>query len=103
MRQRWVEYEKGTAKSKKFWISLFSELVRTVLLYWQIRVPRCLGSKAQVVQQTGLLEKLIPTPGILSTFSETPRRVETEAPMVGEHNEEVYCEILGFDGEYISK
>jgi CoA:oxalate CoA-transferase len=45
----------------------------------------------------------IPIPGVVPRFSETPGRVETRAPKVGEHNREIYCQILGFNDEYYSK
>jgi len=45
----------------------------------------------------------IPIPGVVPKFSETPGRVEKRAPIVGEHNKEIYGEILGFDEEYISR
>jgi crotonobetainyl-CoA:carnitine CoA-transferase CaiB-like acyl-CoA transferase len=45
----------------------------------------------------------IPIPGVVPKFSETPGRVESRAPKIGEHNEEIYGEILGFDKDYISR
>lgn len=45
----------------------------------------------------------IPIPGVVPKLSETPGGIERRAPMAGEHNEEIYCNILGFDKEYISR
>lgn len=36
-------------------------------------------------------------------FSETPARVERPAPVVGEHNEYVFGELLGMDGQEIAR
>lgn len=53
------------------------------------------------LDHTGLGE--IPIPGVIPKFSETPGRVESRAPKIGEHNEEIYGQLLGFDKDYISK
>jgi len=45
----------------------------------------------------------IPVPGVTIKMSETPGKVERRAPAVGEHNEEVYAEYLGFTSEEVSK
>ena len=39
----------------------------------------------------------IPVVGIPVKLSETPGRIETHAPGLGEHNEEVYRDLLGYD------
>ncbi|MBI4307603.1 MAG: CoA transferase [Chloroflexi bacterium] len=36
-------------------------------------------------------------PGLPVRFSETPWRITSAAPLLGEHNEEVYCGLLGMD------
>jgi crotonobetainyl-CoA:carnitine CoA-transferase CaiB-like acyl-CoA transferase len=35
-------------------------------------------------------------------FSKTPWRLESAAPLLGEHNERIYCERLGYDREELS-
>ncbi|PON13727.1 hypothetical protein C2W62_32820 [Candidatus Entotheonella serta] len=35
--------------------------------------------------------------GLLMQLSKTPWRVRLPAPLLGEHNMEVYCEELGYD------
>lgn len=39
----------------------------------------------------------VPLPGIAAKLSETPGEVRTPAPKVGEHNSEVYLDLLGID------
>jgi len=38
----------------------------------------------------------VPVPGIPIKLSRTPGRIKTTHPMLGEHNEEVYCHLLGY-------
>ena len=54
----------------------------------------------QMVQQFdyGALGKL-PIPGTPIKMSETPGTIKTPSPRVGEHNEEVYGDLLGISGE----
>ena len=35
-------------------------------------------------------------PGILFKMTETPNRLRTPPPLLGEHNEEVYLDLLGY-------
>jgi len=42
-------------------------------------------------------------PGAFALTSETPPGVSRRAPLIGEHNREVYEEIVGLTGEDISK
>ena len=42
-------------------------------------------------------------PGAFAVLSETPLKVTRRAPLVGEHNQEIYKSILGLTGEEISK
>lgn len=44
----------------------------------------------------------IPVPGIPVKLSLTPGSINTPAPKLGEHNEEVYCRLLGFSSEKLS-
>jgi crotonobetainyl-CoA:carnitine CoA-transferase CaiB-like acyl-CoA transferase len=45
----------------------------------------------------------IPVPGVTIKMSETPGKIERRAPNPGEHNEEVYSEILGLKPEELSR
>jgi crotonobetainyl-CoA:carnitine CoA-transferase CaiB-like acyl-CoA transferase len=45
----------------------------------------------------------LPLSGIAIKMSETPGSIERRPPKVGEHNEEVYVDILGLSSEEISK
>jgi crotonobetainyl-CoA:carnitine CoA-transferase CaiB-like acyl-CoA transferase len=45
----------------------------------------------------------IPVPGIPIKLSLTPGSINTPAPKLGEHNEEVYCGLLGFGSEKLSQ
>jgi crotonobetainyl-CoA:carnitine CoA-transferase CaiB-like acyl-CoA transferase len=42
-------------------------------------------------------------PGAPYKLSETPWKVDKPAPLLGEHNEEVYCQRLGYSREELSK
>lgn len=42
-------------------------------------------------------------PGAFALASETPPKVSRRAPLIGEHNKEIYSDILGFEAEEISK
>jgi crotonobetainyl-CoA:carnitine CoA-transferase CaiB-like acyl-CoA transferase len=41
----------------------------------------------------------VPLPGIPVKLSETPGKIETNAPRLGEHNEEIYCGLLRYSQE----
>jgi CoA:oxalate CoA-transferase len=41
----------------------------------------------------------IPVPGIPIKLSLTPGSINTPSPKLGEHNEEVYGDLLGFSSE----
>jgi len=45
----------------------------------------------------------IPSPGVAIKMSETPGTIERHAPKLGEHNEEIYCGLLGFSPEKLSQ
>jgi len=45
----------------------------------------------------------IPAPGVLIKFSETPGKIDRPAPKLGEHNEEVYCGLLGLRKEDVEE
>lgn len=38
----------------------------------------------------------VPVPGVVVKLSETPGRIESPAPAVGQHNKEVFCGLLGY-------
>jgi crotonobetainyl-CoA:carnitine CoA-transferase CaiB-like acyl-CoA transferase len=48
------------------------------------------------------LERL-PISGMPIKLSKTPGRIETRAPRVGEHNDEIYRGLLGYDRERIAE
>jgi crotonobetainyl-CoA:carnitine CoA-transferase CaiB-like acyl-CoA transferase len=45
----------------------------------------------------------IPLPGIPVKLSQTPGDIQSVAPMIGEHNEEVYCGLLGMSAEELDR
>ena len=45
----------------------------------------------------------VPVSGVVTKLSKTPGRVETGGPMIGEHNEEVYCGLLGLSLEELER
>jgi len=45
----------------------------------------------------------IPVPGIQARLSKTPGKVVTRAPRVGEHNQEIYKDLLGYDDDFIKE
>lgn len=45
----------------------------------------------------------VPLPGPAIKMSETPGAIEMPAPKAGEHNQEVYSSLLGFDSEQLGK
>ena len=45
----------------------------------------------------------VPLPGIVPKFSQTPGRIQRRAPMVGEHNSEIFCGLLGLSTEELSR
>jgi len=45
----------------------------------------------------------VPVIGSLIKMSDTPMHIEPTFPMIGQHNEEIYCGLLGYDREYIEK
>jgi crotonobetainyl-CoA:carnitine CoA-transferase CaiB-like acyl-CoA transferase len=45
----------------------------------------------------------IPIPGLPIKLSLTPSSINSPAPKIGEHNEEIYCELLGFSQEQLNK
>ena len=45
----------------------------------------------------------LPIIGIQAKLSKTPGRVKTRAPRVGEHNDEIYQGLLGYDKELLNE
>ncbi len=45
----------------------------------------------------------IPIPGMPVKLSLTPGEIRSRAPEIGEHNEEIYCNLLGFSQEELSR
>lgn len=45
----------------------------------------------------------VPFSGVALKLSETPGELRTPAPRLGEHNEEVYCRLLGYDEEQLAR
>ena len=53
------------------------------------------------VEQPGIGR--VPVTGIPVKLSETPGQIDTHAPRLGEHNEEIYCGLLGYDQQELSR
>ena len=53
------------------------------------------------VEQPGIGK--VPLPGVPVKLSETPGSIDTHAPGIGEHNEEIYGGLLGYDQSELSK
>ena len=45
----------------------------------------------------------IPIPGMPVKLSLTPGEIRSRAPEIGEHNEEIYCNLLGFSTEELRR
>ncbi len=45
----------------------------------------------------------VPLTGFPIKFSETPGSIKTRGPLLGEHNEEVYCGLLGFSQQKLAQ
>ena len=45
----------------------------------------------------------IPIPGLPMKLSLTPGSISSRAPKIGEHNEEIYCDLLGFSRKELNK
>lgn len=45
----------------------------------------------------------VPLPGVVLKLSQTPGRIEKPAPLLGEHNTEIYCGLLGLSPEELSR
>jgi crotonobetainyl-CoA:carnitine CoA-transferase CaiB-like acyl-CoA transferase len=45
----------------------------------------------------------IPIPGIQARLSKTPGKVVSRAPRVGEHNQEIYKDLLGYQDDFIQQ
>jgi len=45
----------------------------------------------------------VPLPGTPFKLSLTPGSISTHAPKIGEHNEEIYCDLLGFSRKELNK
>lgn len=69
-------------------------------------------SKDPHIQKENMLEysdlevpgmERVPMPGIQARLSKTPGKVTTRAPRVGEHNPEIYKDLLGYSDNFIDK
>ncbi len=45
----------------------------------------------------------VPLIGIPIKLSKTPGRIKTIAPLLGEHNEEIYCDLLGYTNQELTQ
>jgi CoA:oxalate CoA-transferase len=45
----------------------------------------------------------LPIPGLPIKLSATPGSIDSPAPRLGEHNEEIYGKLLGFDHEKLDR
>ena len=43
----------------------------------------------------------VPLNGVVTKLSKTPGSIEKRAPLIGEHNQEIYCDLLNFSQEEI--
>lgn len=47
--------------------------------------------------------KKIAVPGVPIKLSKTPGKVETPAPLLGQHNEDIYCDLLGYTKQELAE
>ena len=45
----------------------------------------------------------VPVPGIVVKMSETPGTIENPAPIIGQHNKEIYCDLLGYSEDKLAE
>ena len=60
-------------------------------------------SREMIVDVEQMLSGPIPMPGTVFKMSETPGDPTSPAPFLGEHNSEVYTELLGYSEEKIAE
>jgi len=58
-----------------------------------------LAHREMIVNQDYEKAGNIPVPGIPIKLSETPGSITTKAPVLGEHNKDIYCDLLGYSSE----
>jgi crotonobetainyl-CoA:carnitine CoA-transferase CaiB-like acyl-CoA transferase len=55
----------------------------------------------QDIEQPGVGK--VPVCGIVPKLSKTPSYVSRPAPGLGEHNDEIYCGLLGYNDEFVKE
>jgi len=62
-----------------------------------------MNSREMTVQVEQMLSGQLPMPGTIFKMSETPGDPLNASPFLGEHNSEVYTELLGYSEEKIAE
>lgn len=74
-----------------------------VLSLDQLATDPCLLARDMILEQEQPLMGKVRIPGIPLKLSATPGKIAKQAPSLGEHNQELYGELLGFTTETIKK
>ena len=93
-------------KSKQ---ELFDEAVRSSIMLCPVTTVKDVAESPQLAARDfwvnlkhSELGETITYPGVLVKMSECPMRIRCRAPLIGEHNEEIYERELGFTKEQLA-